>query len=232
MIRGVVFDLDHTLFDRYGTLQKVLPTFYNHYRSRIPEDLSVEAFIDRFVLLEKKYIYYGWRRQFQGCVEDGILFPIADEDFKEIIHFILHSCWTMDAVPYPFTAPTLQKLRDMGYKIGLITNGSHDVQSKKIQILGLEAYCDEIIISGDLGVHKPNAQPFLLMSERLNIPPEELMYVGDNPLNDVDGSRNAGYIPVWVKTTGHWCFEDIPHAEYEVETVEEIPSLVKRINGR
>jgi phosphoglycolate phosphatase-like HAD superfamily hydrolase len=25
MIRGVVFDLDHTLFDRYGTLQKVLP---------------------------------------------------------------------------------------------------------------------------------------------------------------------------------------------------------------
>ena len=70
------------------------------------------------------------------------------------------------------------------------------------------------------------------MSERLNIPPEELMYVGDNPVNDVDGSRNAGYIPVWVKTTGYWCFEDIPHAEYEVETVEEIPALVKRINGK
>lgn len=232
MIRGVVFDLDHTLFDRYGTLQKVLPTFYDHYRGRIPEDLSVETFIDRFVYLEKKYIYYGWRRLLQGCVEDGILLPIADDDFKEIIHFILHSCWTIDAVSYPFTAPTLQKLRDMGYKIGLITNGGHNVQSKKIQILGLEAYCDEIIISGDIGVHKPNAEPFILMSQQLGIPPQELMYVGDNPVNDVSGSRSAGYTPVWVKTTGYWCFDEIPRAEYEVETVEEIPALVQHINGK
>lgn len=232
MIRGVVFDLDHTLFDRYSTLKKVLPTFYAHYRSRIPEELSSGAFIDRFILMEKKYIHFGWRRMLQACVEDGILFPIADEDFGPIIHFILHSCWTIDAVPYAFTAPTLQKLRDMGYKIGIITNGGHDVQTKKIQILGLEAYCDEIIISGDIGAHKPDATPFLLMSERLNIPPWELMYVGDNPVNDVNGSRKAGYTPVWVKTTGSWRFEDIPRAEYEVETVEEIPALVERINRK
>lgn len=232
MIRGVVFDLDHTLFDRYGTLKNVVPLFYGHYRSRIPEDLSLEAFIERFILLEKRYIHFGWRKLLQACVEDGILFSIADEDFNEIIHYILHSCWTMDAVPYPFTAPTLRKLRDMGYKIGIITNGSHDVQGKKIQILDLERYTDEIIISGDIGVHKPNAEPFILMSQRLNISPQELMYIGDHPANDVDGSRNAGYTPVWVKTTGYWCFDDVAYAEYEVESVEEIPELVALINSK
>lgn len=232
MIHGVVFDLDHTLFDRYGTLRKVLPTFYCHYRSRIPEELPLETFIDRFIHSEKRYIHFGWRKTLQACVEDGILFPIADEDFSEIIHFILHSCWTMDAVPYPFTIPTLLKLRDMGCKIGIITNGGHEVQSRKIQMLGLEGYTDEIIISGDIGAHKPDAKPFVLMSQRLNIPPQELLYVGDHPINDVDGSRNAGYTPVWVKTTGYWCFDEILHAQYEVETVEEIPALVAQINGK
>ncbi len=230
MIRGVVFDLDHTLFDRYSTLRNVLPTFYTHYRKNIPEDLSAEAFIDRFILLEKEYVYFGWKRLIRACVDDGILIGLSEEDFSEVIHYILHSCWTMDAVPYSFTDTTLLKLREMGCKIGIITNGSHDVQSRKIQILGLEKYTDEIIISGDIGAHKPNAKPFELMSERLQIPPEQLLYVGDNPVNDVDGSRNAGYIPVWVKTTGHWCFEDVPRAEHEVETVEEIPALVGRLN--
>jgi putative hydrolase of the HAD superfamily len=70
------------------------------------------------------------------------------------------------------------------------------------------------------------------MSQRLGIPAEELMYVGDHPINDIDGSRNAGYTPVWVKTTGYWCFEEIPRAEYEVETVAEIPDLVAQINRK
>ncbi len=232
MIRGVVFDLDHTLFDRYGTLRKVLPIFYAHYRSDIPDELSLEEFIERFIHLEKRYIHFGWRRLMQACTEDSILSPLSEEAYREVIHFIVHSCWTADAVPYPFTAPTLLKLQDMGCKVGIITNGSHDVQSRKIQLLDLEKYTDQIIISGDIGVHKPNAEPFILMSQRLNIPPQELMYVGDNPVNDVEGSRNAGYIPVWVKTTGYWCFDDVPHAEYEVETVEEIPALVGSINGK
>lgn len=99
-------------------------------------------------------------------------------------------------------------------------------------MLGLDGLVDEILITGDIGVHKPKPEPFLLMSERLGIPPLELLYVGDNPKNDVEGSRNAGYIPVWVKTTGYWCFEEIPRAEYEVETVEEIPALVSHINQK
>lgn len=126
MIRGVVFDLDHTLFDRYGTLQKVLPTFYHHYRSRIPEELSVEAFIDRFVLLEKKYIYYGWRRQLQGCVDDGILFPIADEDFKK--NHTFYSSFLLDngRCSLPFYKPYIAKAA--GY--GLQDWSNHQRQSR------------------------------------------------------------------------------------------------------
>ena len=232
MIRGIVFDLDHTLFDRYGTLRNVLPIFYAHYRNNIPESLSRENFIERFIQIEKQYIHFGWHKLLQCCVDDGILVGIPEDAYRDVAQFILQSCWTADAVPYPFTNTTLQKLRDMGYKVAIITNGSHDIQSKKIQLLGLQKYTDEIIISGDIGIHKPKPEPFNVMSQRLGIPAEELLYVGDHPVNDVDGSRNAGYTPVWVKTTGYWSFDDVPRAAYEVETVEEIPALVDAINGK
>ena len=68
------------------------------------------------------------------------------------------------------------------------------------------------------------------MSRRLGIPANELLYVGDNPLNDVKGSRDAGYIPVWVKTIGNWCFEDIERCEFEVDNVGQLPALLEKIN--
>ena len=199
MIRGVVFDLDHTLFDRYGTLRNVLPTFYGHYRSRIPEDLSLEAFIERFILLEKRYIHFGWRKMLQACVEDGILFSIADEDFNKIIHYILHSCWTMDAVPYPFTAPTLRKLRDMGYKIGIITNGFSALQQVRLERTGLRDYFDLLVISEEVGVAKPNKKIFDYALEQAGNPDRSrVLMVGDTAESDILGGINAGLATCWL----------------------------------
>ena len=119
----------------------------------------------------------------------------------------------------------------MGMKLGIVTNGDHDLQMNKLRLLNFDGFVDEIVISGDVGVQKPDTKPFEVMSEKLGLPPSELLYVGDNPLNDVEGSRNAGYTPVWVKTIGNWCFEDIERCEYEVDTVAEIPEIVRKMRG-
>ncbi len=229
MIKGVVFDLDHTLFDRYGTLRAVLPEMYKRMRDSIPENLSKEDFIEGLISGEKQHIYYGWDYTADRLIEMGI--------FKEgtkgadVWRCLFTYCWPMAAVKYPFTEPMLMKLKEMGLKLGIVTNGEHDLQWNKLRLLRFDHLFDEIVISGDVGVQKPDIKPFEVMSEKLRIKPENLMYVGDNPLNDVEGSRNAGYVPVWVKTIGNWCFDDIEKCEYEVDTVAEIPDLVKKING-
>jgi putative hydrolase of the HAD superfamily len=130
------------------------------------------------------------------------------------------------AVPFDFTIPTLEELR-RSYKIGLITNGNHDIQAKKIEMLEIMDLFDEIMISDDYGVRKPDTKLFEIMSEKLEIAPFEMLYVGDHPKNDIDASRNAGYIPVWVKTTGTWIFSDIEKPELQIETVAELPELLK-----
>ena len=69
-----------------------------------------------------------------------------------------------------------------------------------------------------------------MMTDYLGINPDEMMFIGDHPKFDVDGSRKAGCIPVWVKTTGTWIFPEIEKPEFQVETVEEIPDIIRRIN--
>ena len=231
MIRGVVFDLDHTLFDRYETLKIAFVGFYDHYRDRIPQELSYDEFVSRFIEIEKKNIHFGWKQLFKAMGEAGIITPFREDEYSEATEVIWHKCWTKAAVEFPFAKSVLCRLRDMGFKIGLVTNGPHETQTAKLDLLGLSDYFDEIVISGDVGVHKPNAEPFLVLSRKIGIPPEELLYVGDHPLNDVDGSRRAGYTPVWVRTIDAWLFDDIEKAPFEVKTVEELPSLLEKINN-
>ena len=229
MIKGVVFDLDHTLFDRYGTLRAVLPEMYKRMRDSIPENLSQEDFIEGLIAGEKQHIYHGWDYTADRLVEMGIF----NEGTKgaDVWRCLFTYCWPLAAVKYPFTEPTLIRLKEMGLKLGIITNGEHDLQWNKLRLLNFDYLFDEIVISGDVGVQKPESKPFEVMSEKLGIEPENLLYVGDNPLNDVEGSRKAGYTPVWVKTIGNWCFDNIERSEYEVDTVAEIPDLVLKING-
>lgn len=228
MIKGIVFDLDHTLFDRYETLRAVLPEMYKRLADKIPENVSLQDFIENFISLEKKHIYYGWSYTAERMVEEGIFLEGTKGD--DVWKCLFAHCWPLAAVKFPFTEPTLIELRKMGLKLGILTNGTHEYQIRKLDMLQLNDFVDEIVISGDVGAQKPDAKPFIVMSERLGISPQNLMYVGDNPLNDIEGSRNAGYVPVWVKTIGNWHFEDIEHCEYEVDTVAELPKLVKEYN--
>ena len=228
MVKGIVFDLDHTLFDRYGTLRAVLPHMYRGLRHWIAEDISCEEFVEEVIEGDRQWIHVGWKPIIENLMLKGVFKP--QTEVKAVIRFLVDECWPIAAVEFPFTKPMLTQMREEGYKLGIITNGPHLNQDLKLEMLGLKSYVDEIVISGDLPAGKPERLPFDVMSERIGIPAGELLYVGDNPLNDVFASRNAGYIPVWVATTGTWIFGDLKRADYEIETIAEIPNLVHKLN--
>jgi putative hydrolase of the HAD superfamily len=141
-------------------------------------------------------------------------------------------CFKTTTVKYDFAIPVLKEIKNMGIKIALITNGTPELQYFKIKSLDMEDCFDEVIVSGETPYEKPDERIFQLMAEKLGIKTSEMLYIGDHPLNDIDGSRNAGCIPVWVKTTGTWIFPEISKPDLQVETVEEIPQLIKKINER
>ena len=226
MIRGVVFDLDHTLFDRYATMQAAAPYFFEEAGDLLPDGVTREQFIDALCDADRNFVMYGWPAVFEALRKGGMLrdsYP-----FEQYSRSLIGSFYKV-AVPFDFAKPTLRALRDRGLKIALLTNGFAELQWKKLHMLGLENEFDATLMLERGMKKKPEPEPFLDLAQTLGIPPKELIYVGDNPINDVQGARNAGYLPVWVRTTGVWP-DSIEPAPYAIDDVSELPSLLDRIN--
>lgn len=226
MIKAVVFDLDHTLFDRHATLREVAKQFRVSFC--VNSGITDEEIGDKWVYADDHFVYDGWRYIFDYLVENGVF--ETPPEFSEYRSFVYEN-FAKVAMPFEGTIPMLRLLRKKGYRTALITNGGHSLQYRKLTMLGLAPYFDEIIVSGDVMIDKPDREIFRMMADKLSLKPDEMIYVGDNPKNDIQGAKSAGYHTIWMKSTGLWQYGvDAPDAE--ADTVEDVPALVEKIaNG-
>lgn len=220
MIKAVIFDLDHTLFDRHGTLKSLVPSLRSEFQ--VNENLTDEEIGNIWCCADDSFVYSGWEYIFSHLNEKGVF--LTAPEFSDYCAFI-YKHFEITSVPFPETVPMLEKLRKMGYKTGLITNGNHKLQYAKIRNLRLAGHFDEIIATGDYGIHKPDREIFDIMREKFGFSPEEMVYVGDNPINDIEGARNAGWHTIWMKSTGFW-LDEVKKADREIFTVDEVIDTV------
>ena len=85
----------------------------------------------------------------------------------------------------------------IGLKLGLITNGSIRMQSRKLQCLAVAPMFDTILISDAEGISKPDPRIFQRALERLETSPARSIFVGDHPEVDVAGAQAAGMQAIW-----------------------------------
>ena len=96
---------------------------------------------------------------------------------------------------------TLKQLKGR-YKMAILSNGDSKSQHAKIDALPLEPYFDEIFVSGDYGVHKPDKKIYEIVAEKLGVRCDECMMIGDVYSTDILGAIRAGVKPVWLVTDG------------------------------
>ena len=229
MIKGVVFDLDHTLYDRDSSDRVAMGRFYDEFPERIVPGVSRERAQDAIVSAAHRHIYSGWRAVFACLREEHIL--QGDFSAFDLTDYFQRTFFT-HIVPFPFVPDMFKALRAMNMRVALITNGRRVYQEGKIAALNIAPQFDRILIGDDPNTAKPHPDLFFDMAASLSCLPEELIYAGDNPVNDVDASRRAGYVPVWVRTITPWLYPEIPQPALQVDTVAEIPALVARLNGQ
>ncbi len=86
--------------------------------------------------------------------------------------------------------------------IGLITDGTHHVQARKVAALGVEQRFAKIVFTDALGpdrtYFKPHARPFEVMAAALGAPGDRFVYVGDNPSKDFVAPNAMGWTSVLV----------------------------------
>lgn len=120
------------------------------------------------------------------------------------------------SVLFDDTVAVLRELKRRGYRLGIITNGEMPQQNLKLDYAGLRPLIDVALVAGEEGVGKPDAEIFLRAAHRLCVAPENCVYVGDYPPNDIVGAQAAGMVPLYIDVQGRGLCP---------EGVEEIHSL-------
>lgn len=130
---------------------------------------------------------------------------LSDEE----LHVAEHAYMTggqLYARPFSDAVSTLETLKSKGYPIGLISNTlwlgiGHQYD---LMYFGLWDYFDFALFSSDERAWKPFPTIFERAVERMNLAPEEVVYVGDNLYFDVYGSHQAGLKAVWIEQSQKW----------------------------
>ena len=85
------------------------------------------------------------------------------------------------------------------HRLGLLSNFDDSKTGWEIMAdTGVQDRFEAIIISADLAIRKPNPKIFQRMLEMLNLPAEEVLFVGDAPHDDVVGAKSVGMSAAWI----------------------------------
>ena len=97
-------------------------------------------------------------------------------------------------VPRDDVKETVIELSKRGYLLGIIANTITETEIPDwLKDDGLTEYFKTVVLSSKVEIRKPNPEIYLEAARRIGVESEKCVYVGDNPVRDVEGTRAAGY---------------------------------------
>jgi putative hydrolase of the HAD superfamily len=130
-----------------------------------------------------------WRRVVQLTIEEMPQPDSFDDLFDDLWHtFAEPERWRL----YPGTRETLAALADRGYRLVILSNWDSRLRTL-LDGLELTHLFDEIIISAEVGIEKPDPAIFEHARDVLTHAAHELLHVGDSVRHDADGATADGW---------------------------------------
>jgi putative hydrolase of the HAD superfamily len=105
--------------------------------------------------------------------------------------------------PYAETFPTLLKLREVGYKIGVVSEGRAVKQWQKLIQLGIPHLFDGVITPEEIGAHALKPEMFKSILETFKVQPSETIFIGTKLETDILCANKAKIISVRIRKGEH-----------------------------
>lgn len=195
-IDGVLFDLDDTLIDRSASLSIYARQLWHLAKGDLALDEA--AFVDRFLALDGN----GALPRAWFFVElAGILGPGFDT--ASLSAHYDDRAWERPIV-MPGAVDGMRQLATGGVSIGIVTNGTSRLQTRKLENSGLLELVDCCVISEQVGASKPDSAMFIAACARLRIDPTRSWMVGSHPEQDILGANEVGMNTIWLERGFSW----------------------------
>ncbi|MBV8083985.1 MAG: HAD family hydrolase [Chloroflexi bacterium] len=195
-VRGVLFDLDDTLYSREAWFRA-----WAHWFATERLALAAEAIAEHVAFLEQLDAHgasprLGMFRELKARYSA----LLADERtllqafYDDQVHRV-----ELD----PEAGQLIAALETARVPFGVVSNGS-DNQLRKLERLGLAERARCVLVSELVGLRKPDPAIFLAAADQLGVPAADVLFVGDNPENDVSGAAAVGMRTAWLRRGLPW----------------------------
>lgn len=201
-IKHLLIDLDDTLWATFINNKRSLEELYTAL-SWGQYFVSFEDFFDSYYRVNVSL----WERYNKGEISKEYLsierlrrplhphITLDEEAWKRIDKDFLNLVRTKTEL-CPNALPVLRYLKER-YSICILSNGFKEVQYDKIDHSGLSPYIDHIVLSDDVGVHKPDKRIFEIAMQQIGATTSDTLMIGDSYASDIVGASNAGIGSIW-----------------------------------
>ena len=192
-IRGVIFDYGGVLWDM---------------RWDITRTLEQEHGLRERAIIETLYGSETWRQLEVGVGDRDAWLSEAHRDLEKVGGRELpplHAHWRERQ---HLIAPNIDLIRRLrpAYKTSVLSNADNTLAGY-LGDLGVAELFDDIVVSGDVGLAKPDVALYALAAQRLGLPPAECVFIDDLERN-IDGAREAGMQAVYFRVDQGHVLED------------------------
>ena len=167
-------------------------------------------------------------------ISPGLADRLPQEIIQEITLAYSDAFFVYPPVPHAQSGAVLEGIKDMGLRIGLISNTGMTPGTAFRKFLDqhkLLHYFHTLTFSDEVKLAKPSDQIFKLTVESLHTTPEQTVHVGDHVINDVQGAKQVGMRTVWIE--GFYEREDPTDPKTEpdiaVPDLSEVVSAVEKL---
>lgn len=199
-IKAVLFDLDDTLWPVAPAIERAEHNMFDWLRTHAPtvaERFTIESLRARRMALLDTLPHY--RFDMMGLRHAGLTqaFIECNEDCSRVGHALDIFTAARNTVDlYDDVGAVLPRLAKH-WLLGTISNGPADLEA-----IGISHHFHTSLAAYRFGTGKPDPKIFLAACESMGVAPSEAVYVGDDPLLDVEGAQRAGLRGVWMNREG------------------------------
>jgi 2-haloacid dehalogenase len=218
-IRAAVFDAYGTLFD-VGSAARAEQASLGERAAPVAQ------------LWRAKQLEYTWLRSLMGrhadfrtVTADALDYTlealaIVDDGLRDRLLALYERLGA-----YPEARRALERLRDRGLRLAILSNGEPGMLATAASSAGLADLLEMVLSVEDVGVYKPHPRVYTLAVDRLGLAAHEILFVSSNGW-DAAGAKAFGLTVAWCNRAGQPTERLGLAPDAEIGSLDELPALV------